>query len=65
MSIPMLSPARVRSGAPREVSWKQAGQKPGQVLFTANMQPGVQSSYFTDMDVLTVETGWQLLYPGG
>lgn len=39
--------------------------EPGQIPFTANVQPGVQSSYFTDVGVLTAETGSQLLYPGG
>lgn len=34
------------------------------MLFTANMQPGVQNSYFTDVDDLTAETGSQLLYHG-
>lgn len=56
MSIPALSPVRVQSGATEA--------EPGQTLFTANVQPGVQSSYFTDVDVLTAETGSQLLYRG-
>lgn len=35
------------------------------MLFTANVQLGVQSSFFTDVGVLTAETDSQLLYPGG
>lgn len=60
--------ALTSSGAIRST---QGGQleatraEPGQMLCTANVQPGVQSSYFTDVDVLTAETGSQLLYPGG
>lgn len=56
MSIPALPPVRVQSGATEA--------EPGQTLFTANVQPGVQSRYFTDVDVLTAETGSQLLYRG-